>query len=220
MGVHVFPILNPSPTSFPIPSLWVIPMHQPQASSIVHWTWTGDSFHIWYYICFNAILPNHPTLSLSHRVQKAVLYISISSAVLFIIYKFITHNPFCVNFSIFYKMWNSSHIKDMFMDIHLLFLALISIDWILHPFGNLLGYWYNEEFGYYILRPSVLAAFFWYCFSRGSGISWHQVRVEIPIHCPYLASVDTWVDEVHYSECGQVFQLLPDIHWYIPGWEV
>ena len=31
--------------------------------------------------CFNAILPNHPTLSLSHRVQKTVLYISVSFAV-------------------------------------------------------------------------------------------------------------------------------------------
>ena len=73
-GVHVFPILNPPPTSLPIPSLWVIPVHQPQASWIMHQTWTGDSFHI-YYTCFNAILPNHPTLSLSHRVQQTVLYI-------------------------------------------------------------------------------------------------------------------------------------------------
>ena len=78
MGVHVLPILNPPPTSLPIPSLWVIPVHQPQASCIMHLTWTGDSFHIWYYTCFNAILPNHPTLSLSHRVQKTVLYICVS----------------------------------------------------------------------------------------------------------------------------------------------
>ena len=58
-GVHVFPILNPTPTSLPIPSLWVIPVHQPQASCILHRTWTGNSFFIWYYTCFNAILPNH-----------------------------------------------------------------------------------------------------------------------------------------------------------------
>ena len=37
---------------------------------------------IWEYTCFNAILPNHPTLALSHRVQKTVLYISVSFAVL------------------------------------------------------------------------------------------------------------------------------------------
>ena len=76
-GIHVFSILNPPPSSLPIPSLWVIPVHKPQASSIVHQTWTGDLFHIWYYTYFNAILPNHPTLSLSHRVQK-LFYTSVS----------------------------------------------------------------------------------------------------------------------------------------------
>ena len=80
-GIHVFPILNPPPSSLPIPSLWVVLVHQPQVSSIMHRTWTGDSFHIWYYTCFSAILSNHPTFSLSHRVQKTVLYISVSFAV-------------------------------------------------------------------------------------------------------------------------------------------
>ena len=37
------------------------------------------SFLIWYYTCFNAILPNHPTLS--HGFQKTVLYVCVSFAV-------------------------------------------------------------------------------------------------------------------------------------------
>ena len=58
------PILNPPPTSLHIPSLQVIPVHQSQASCILHPTWTGDSFLIWYYTCFNAILRNHPPFPL------------------------------------------------------------------------------------------------------------------------------------------------------------
>ena len=65
----------------PLPSLWVVPVHQPPASRIVHRAWTGDSFHTWYYTCFNAILPNLPTLSLSHRVHKTDLYIGVTVAV-------------------------------------------------------------------------------------------------------------------------------------------
>ena len=36
ISIHVFPILNPPPSSLPTPSLWVVPVQQPQASSIVH----------------------------------------------------------------------------------------------------------------------------------------------------------------------------------------
>ena len=78
-GVHEFTILKPPPTSLPVPSLWVIPVHQPQASCILHGTWTGDLFHILYYTCFNDILPNHPTLALSHRVQKPIQFCKLIS---------------------------------------------------------------------------------------------------------------------------------------------
>ena len=55
-----------------------IPPSHPSAPapSILYQTWTGDSFLIWYYTCFSAI-PH----SLSHRVQKTVLYICVSFAV-------------------------------------------------------------------------------------------------------------------------------------------
>ena len=80
-GTHVLPILNAPPSSLPTPSIWVIPVHKPLASSIRHRTWTGNLSHTWHYTHFNSILPNHPTLSLFHRVQKTDLYISVSFAV-------------------------------------------------------------------------------------------------------------------------------------------
>ena len=94
-GIHMFPILKPPPTSLPVPSLWIIPVHQPQASCIVHRTWTGDSFLIWYYTCFNAILPNQPTLFLSHIVQKTVLYICVSFKKILLLFYFAILYWFC-----------------------------------------------------------------------------------------------------------------------------
>ena len=73
----MFLILKPLPTSLPISSLWVTPVHQPQASCILHQTWTGNLFLIWYYTCFNAILPNHP-LPPSPTESKRLFYTSVS----------------------------------------------------------------------------------------------------------------------------------------------
>ena len=53
----------------------IVPVHQPQASSIVHRTWTGDSFHTWYFTCFNAILPSRDiTLPTKVCLIKAMVF--------------------------------------------------------------------------------------------------------------------------------------------------
>ena len=71
MGVHVFPILNSPPTSLPIPSLWVIPLHQIRApvSCIepgLATRFTCDKWHV--SMLFSQIFPPLPSPTESKRL--------------------------------------------------------------------------------------------------------------------------------------------------------
>ena len=78
---YMSPILNPPSRLPPIPSLRVIPVHQPWAPCLKHRTWTGDLFYMIIHMFQSySLRSSHPRLS--HRVQRSVLYIRVSSAVL------------------------------------------------------------------------------------------------------------------------------------------
>ena len=69
MGVHAFPILNPPPTTLPIPSLWVIPVHQPQGSCIK----TGLAIHFLYDI-IHVLMPFSQTIPPPQGPKDCTLY--------------------------------------------------------------------------------------------------------------------------------------------------
>ena len=61
MGVYKLPILNPPPTSHLISSLWIIPMHQPQASCILYRRdWHFVSYMIVYMFQCHSPKSSHP----------------------------------------------------------------------------------------------------------------------------------------------------------------
>ena len=70
-GIHVFPILNPPPSSLPVPSLWVIPVHQPWAPCLMHRPglvvcFTYDNIHV--SVLFSQVIPPLPSPTESKRL--------------------------------------------------------------------------------------------------------------------------------------------------------
>ena len=77
MDIHVFPILNPPPTSLLIPSFRVIPVHQPLAHCLMHRTWDWQSIsHVIIYMfqCYSLKLSHLHLLAES----KSLFFTSVS----------------------------------------------------------------------------------------------------------------------------------------------
>ena len=81
-GCTWVPNLEP-PSHFPPHIISLDHPHAPAPSILYPVSNTDWRFVIiWQYTCFNAILPNHPTLSLSLWVQKSAIHICVFFAVL------------------------------------------------------------------------------------------------------------------------------------------
>ena len=81
MDLHVFPIPIPPPTSLPIPSLWVIPVHQPRAlvSCIqpgLAICFTLDNIHV--SMLFYQIIPPSPSPIESKSLFCTSVYLFLS----------------------------------------------------------------------------------------------------------------------------------------------
>ena len=116
MGGHVSPMLKFPSTSLLVPSLSVVPAHQPSDPCHLHHTRTGDLLHIQQITYFNGNLSNHPTLTFSHGVQNSVSYICVSFAV-FLSDLFIS---LCIIGS---RSTVRNNIQDMTVSFNLLFMV-------------------------------------------------------------------------------------------------
>ena len=68
---------HPEPPSHLPPH--AIPLGHPSASALspclLHPSWTGDLFHTWWYICFDALLSDHHTLAFSQSPKVCSIHL-------------------------------------------------------------------------------------------------------------------------------------------------
>ena len=75
----MFPIQNPPPTSLPVPSLWVIPVHQPQASCIEPGLAIRSLYDIMHVsMTFPQIIPPSPSPTEFQRLFYTSVSVSLS----------------------------------------------------------------------------------------------------------------------------------------------
>ena len=74
------PVPNPPPTSFTIPSLWVVPVHPPWGSCLMHQTWTGyfSYGNVYVSMLFSQIIPPSPSPTESKNLFFTSLLLSCS----------------------------------------------------------------------------------------------------------------------------------------------
>ena len=140
MDLHVFPILNPPPPSLPIPSLWIIPGHQPRAivSCIqpgLVICFTCDNIHV--SMLFSQIISPSP----SPRESERLFFTSVSLLLSCIqgyyyhlsklhIYIYISILYWCFSFWLTSLcIMGSSFIHLIRTDSNALFLRLSNIPW-------------------------------------------------------------------------------------------
>ena len=117
----MFPILNPPPSFHPVPSLWVIPVHQPQASSIkpgLVICFIYDIIHV--SMPFSQIIPPSPSPTESKRLlyTSVSLLLSCIQAYRYHLSKFhIYALVYCIG--VFF-LWLTSHYVIGFSIIHLI----------------------------------------------------------------------------------------------------
>ena len=95
--VYMSPIMNPSLFSFPIPSLWVVPVHWPWVPCFMHqtWDWSSTSHMVIYMFQWYSLSSSQPRL-LPQSPKVCSLYLCLFCCLIYRVVVTVVHSPSCV----------------------------------------------------------------------------------------------------------------------------